>query len=231
MPTFGELKTRVANKLNLPSTDSASLARIGNAINGAIDFYEEKHLWFNEATAQFTTTASNPDLTPLPAALPSDYLYEWEQAGLVLTENNTKYIIKKITHQDQISIDNSNTESRPRFYTFTREKIYLYPVPDKGYTVDLYYIKSYPNLTSDSQSNDWTNNADRLIEAKALADMYLDDRHGIDMANRYEQKAEQELRRLQTRSKKGIATGELTINSLTFDSGNSNLYRMSLLDY
>lgn len=230
MPTFGTLKTRIANKLNIPSSDASTLSKIGDAINQAIDFYEEKHLWFNEATVNFNTTASDPDLTPLPNALPSDYLYEWEKGGLVLTDNNNKYVLQKITHEERANINDTVTESRPQYYTFRLNKIYLYPVPDQSYSVDLYYIKSYTDLTSDSQSNDWTNNADRLIESKALADLYLDERHNVEMANRYELKAKQELERLQRRSQKGLATGRLRVQSLIYDIGD-NMYRRPIGNY
>lgn len=227
MPTFGQLKTRIAERINISNEDS----KIGDAINEAISFYSHQHLWFNEATAQFTTVEDNPDLTPSPTALPADFLYEWEQGGLILTYNNRKYELQKITHSQREAIDDTNSTSQPSFYTYRLQKIYLYPIPDRAYTVDLYYIKSYDTLTTDNASNDWTNFADRLIEAKALADLYLNERHSDNKHSVYEDKAKREFDNLQKRNRKGRGTGRLKVQSLIYDVGRGGSSRTIMRDW
>lgn len=212
MPTFGTLKTRISNAIKL--TDTASLSRIGDAINRSIDFFENEHFGFNEATSAITLTADN-EVVP---NIPTDFEYEWQNGGLVLVDNQIHYPLQKITHEERASI-NSEVSARPTTYTVRNNQILLYPIPDQAYTVNLFYIKTYADLTLDTESNDWTNNAASLLQAKSLGYLYLDERHGQPMADRYEQQALQEKAILKTKSQKQLATGRLRVRSLNFDNG------------
>lgn len=212
MATFGTLKTRISNKID--TTDPASLLEIGDAINSAIEFFEEKHLFFNEAVATITLTQG---VTTLPN-LPSDFLYEFSGAGLVIVDNKLRYILQKITHEERAAV-NVETNARPNFYTAQVNDILLYPFPDQAYTLELYYIKKYTDLVADGDSNDWTNNAARLLEAKVLADVYLDQRHSTDMNLTYERQVTRELKSLQARNRQNLGTGRLKVQSLNYDNG------------
>lgn len=219
MATFLQLKDRIASKLSTAS--ATQTAEIGDAINSAIDFFEEKHFWFNEAMA---TIALTIDDEAVPS-VPSDFLYEFQDAGLVIVENKLRYTLDKITHGERAVI-NSETTARPRFYTFRLDALITYPIPDKAYSLELYYVKSYIDLVADGDNNDWTNNADRLIQAKALSDLYLDQRHSLNMHAIYENQVKLELASLQSKNKQNLGTGRLTVQSLNYGKGRraSRLY-------
>lgn len=219
MATFLQLKNRIASRLSTASATQAT--EIGDAINSAIGFFEEKHFWFNEALATIPLTIDN-EAVP---SVPSDFLYEFQDGGLVIVENKLRYTLDKITHSERAAI-NSETTARPRFYTFRLDALITYPIPDKAYSLELYYIKSYIDLVADGDSNDWTNNAERLIEAKALSDLYLDQRHSLEMYAIYDDRVKKELAALQSKNKQNLGTGRLTVQSLNYGKGRraSKLY-------
>ena len=70
-----------------------------------------------------------------------------------------------------IHIQDNTTSSadngQPFNFAWGVNKLWLYPIPDSAYTVTYYYRKSYTELSADGDNNDWTNNAEDLIEARA----------------------------------------------------------------
>lgn len=62
----------------------------------------------------------------------------------------------------------------PLNYAWYNESIYFYPIPDQVYIIQIFYEKYYADLTSGSDSNDFTNNyeTEQLIEQEVEYQLY-----------------------------------------------------------
>jgi len=207
MATFGELKSRIAAKLD----ESYLTSQIEQTINSVIDFYEDEHFWFNTARPTITLTSGDP-IVPLP----TDFLYEVDDGGLTINFSKTRFPIKKVS---PLQFDSVNAEGTgiPYIYVVRAGTMEVYFIPDRDYDLEFFYVKSYPDLTLDGESNDWTINADRLIEAKSLSEIFLERRHSTGGNSLYETflgKADQEFQKLVTLSTQRFATGDLTTENI-----------------
>jgi len=221
MATLATIRTRVLAKLVDAGGSIAepTAAQVTAEINSVIDFYEPNEFWFNEATATGTLTTGDP-LVPIP----TDFNQFIEPNALVIQQSQVRFPVKKITPLQFDSLYGGGT-GLPRYFTYRNQEISLYFTPDQDYTYYLYYNRSYADLVDDTDSNDFTNFAERLIEYRTLAECYLNYRSDAEMANAYDAKAKEELTRLVRQSSARLATGELTTENVTGDvRGTFNYY-------
>lgn len=207
MATFGELKTRIAQKLGNQSTLTSQIA---TAINETILYYQQEAFWFNEASSTIVLTQGDN----VVGSMPSDFLYETKLNGLVITYSNTRYVLTK---KHPVIYDSMNVQASglPFMYKNQNDTLFVYPYPDQSYSMSLSYIKSYATLTNDADTNDWTNYAVRLIEARTLADMWLDQGKSGDRYTTYVDKARKEYLMLKRRSDERRATDEMITENNT----------------
>lgn len=201
MATFGELQTRIAQKLG---NQTGLTSQIATAINETITYYQQEAFWFNEASTTITLTEGDP----LVPDVPNNFLYETKVNGLVIVYANTRYVLRK-KHPvvwEQVNVEASGL---PFIYKNQNQNLYVYCYPDQAYTMVLSYIKSYSELAVSGDTNDWTNYASRLIEAQTLADMWLDQGKSLDRYATYTAKAEEEYLALKRRSDERRATDEM----------------------
>lgn len=211
MPTFGELTTKIQNKteLNFNST------QVGEAINDAVSYYSSKEFWFNEDQATMTCTTGNPLLT---TGFPADFYALREPNAVVLLNSGgqVKYLIQKLTGMEYDAMD-QQAQGVPQFYLYRDGNLYLYPYPDDTYTVYLNYTKGYAVMTDSADTNDFTEYADRLIQANAIANLYRDYRHSPQDAAIYDQVAKDELRQILQQTDQRLVTGRLTTENIVAD--------------
>lgn len=217
MATFGELKTRIAQKLG---NQSNLTSQIATAINETIIYYQQEAFWFNETSTTLTLNQGDP----LMPNLPSDFLYETKKNGLVINYSSTRYVLNK-KHPVIYDATNVQASGLPFMYKNQNGELYVYPYPDQSYSLILSYIKSYAELVNDSDSNDWTTYAVRLIEAQTLADLWLDQGKSEDRYVAYLKKSEQEYLALKRRSDERRATDEMITDN------NIGLYCDELYQY
>ncbi|MEK9768610.1 MAG: hypothetical protein VW683_06780 [Betaproteobacteria bacterium] len=205
MPTFSQLKTNIANKINDSQVDTF----IGDAINAAIRYYQKQRFWFNEADTTITLTVNNPVVPNIP----TDFQYELPKAGLVIEDSNQFYPLDK---RSNYLYDEANVAGigRPEIYRNRSGSLEVYFYPDQAYTLHLYYIKKYTDLSADGDTNDFTDRAEELISAHALYLLYRDYRRNNEEAVFYKQVAEDELQRLLTESNARVTTGMITPDGL-----------------
>jgi hypothetical protein len=201
MATFGELQTRIAQKLG---NQTALIPQIATAINETIIYYQQEAFWFNEASTTITLTVNDP----LVPDVPDDFLYETKLNGLVISYSNTRYVLTK-KHPVIYESINVQAQGLPFAYKNQNQELKVYPYPDQAYSLILSYIKSYPLLVNSGDTNDWTNYAVRLIEAQTLADLWLDQGKSEDRYAAYLEKAKQEYLTLKRRSDERRATDEM----------------------
>lgn len=181
-----------------------------SAINDAIEYYQREELWFREATASFNLVVGDSNLSS-HASFPTDFWFLRGDAPIIVTQSNINYPLEKLIVSDYDQMDNSNS-GRPRFYRELASAIKVYPIPDYAYACQVRYIKKYNALSSDSDSNDWTIYAPQLIEAHALARLFLSEGHdGNSMHAYWRGQEEDQIRALRVTHNRRVATGNLSI--------------------
>lgn len=162
MSTLLEMRSRIADDLDRSDLDT----QITKAINRAIEYYEKEHFFFNETSGTFVTVA-NQESYGTADSTPSDLL---DVQVLTITESSTNiYPLEKVPFDTIRYLNTSGTSSPgiPYNWGYFREKFWFYPVPNAVYTMTVYYLKSYTALSADGDTNDWTEEAEDLIEARA----------------------------------------------------------------
>lgn len=201
MATFGSLKSAIADQIIRSDLDS----QIGRVINQAITYYNQRYaLWF---TADSDSTTMTVGSRTMPS-LPTSWGFERPDVAFVIVRDQTNYPLMKVSLA-QLEAMETQINGFTQFYAFTGEDYINYPYPDTAYTLRRYWQKSYAELSGDSDTNDWLNYAERLIEAKALADLYLKYRHEPETAAIYQQVATDELTQLLAANNAREASGIL----------------------
>ena len=210
MATLSELRTLISNKLADGNLIDPNSAQIDAQINSTIDYYENDYFYFQEATSALTAVVDDPVL----GSIPSDFKFQEHPNSLVLVKNNYHYTLE---HKHPIEFDrirNDVSNGFPKFYTYRVDQIELYPIPDDTYTINLYYYKSYTDLSADGSSNDFTTKAARLTEYKTVADLLRDHRVDNERALLYDARVEVEYNKIKTETYNRTSTGRLTTENI-----------------
>lgn len=207
MSTFGELKQRVSLRLTDTSNTAVSAATVGQFINDALAFWKNRPLWFNQTSSVVTMTAGDPAIT----GLPSNFLYELSSAGFVIEDGQERVTQLRVTHQEYDAI-NLQSEDRPSFYTYRDSGFLFYPYPDQAYTLRVYFISDYAEMVSDSDTNDWTEQASGVLMHEALSRIHGEIRQDEKQSAYHAQRAQQEFNVLLGRSGKHVSNHRNTIH-------------------
>lgn len=204
MTTFANMKTRIADDLNR----SDLTTQIGREINRAIKHYESEPFWFKQTSSTCATVAnqqtlSTSDVSPLPSTIKEiDYVE--------ITSGSNVYKLDRKSIQEILDLTFSSTDKgEPTSYSLYQNKFYFHPIPDAIYTITIYFTKSYTALSADSDENDWTTEAEDLIEARAEKVIYrkiLKDKIAADDMEILESQA---LENLRAKSSSLQSTGSL----------------------
>ncbi len=159
MSSLSEVRARIADDLDRSDLSS----QIDKAINRAIRHYRHKSFWFTQTTGTFVTV-SGQKAFGTSDGLPSDIL---EIDYVEIAINNTDYRLTPRSYAYIQEVDPSVYTGDPDDYAWYASKMHLYPVPDASYTVTVSYSKSYDEMTTDAATNDFTTDAEELIEARA----------------------------------------------------------------
>jgi len=210
MATLSELRTLISNKLADGNLIDPTSAQIDAQINSTIEYYETDAFWFSEEIAALSTTAGNAVLS----GIPSDFKQEILPNGLTVIEGQIHYPLRKLSPLEYESIFIDDTQGLPRAYTFRKGQFELWYTPDRVYTVNLFYRKTYADLTTDGSSNDFTTNAARLVEYKTLADLLRDYRSDNERALLYDIRVEKEYNKIKKQTNNRTVTGYLTTENI-----------------
>lgn len=209
MATLSELRTRIARKLADGNLVDPTSAEIDAQINSTIDYYETDKFWFSEDRASITLTVGSAVVPDIP----SDFKQIIEPNGVVVLENQVRYPLIHLTplEYDTINVDGIGL---PRGYTYRDGQFLLWYYPDQAYTLFLFYRKTYADLVNDSDSNDFTTHAERLIEYKTLANLSMDYRFDPARAERYERQSLDEFNKIKRETYNRTATGSLLTENI-----------------
>jgi hypothetical protein len=217
MATFAELKQQVSLRLIDPNNESVSAASVGLAINDAIAYWKFRRFWFNEVR-DTGTIAYQTSVIPLP----SDFLVPTkDDAAFSINYSNLRYPLTKITAQQFDALFLTNGYGLPVWYARTKldgglEQYQVYPIADRDYEVLRDYLKNYVALSADSDTNDFTAYAPRLITLWSLANLSAELRQDDKMEAYYRRASQDEYRQLQVMSDKSNSSGSIAIHSALY---------------
>jgi hypothetical protein len=176
MSTLSQMRSRISDDFNRSDLST----QIDRAINRAISHYRKEHFYFMETSASFSTIA-NQESYGTADGIPST-INEIQRVEITLTSNNKPELNERTF--DYIRERNGYVVTGdPYDYAWYQSKIYLSPIPNSVKTITLYFDKKYTDLSADSDSNDWTTDAEDLIEYHVKADIYLNTLHDTEQAN------------------------------------------------
>lgn len=208
MSTLAELRTRISKRLLDKNNVAVSTSDVDLAINDAVDYWKQRRFWFNETSTTVVLTIDDP-VIPMPA----DFLFEITTGGFIIDYAQTRW---KLTKVNLASYELNNTEGKglPFSYTYKGGQWLMYYYPDQAYNLEITYIKDYDLLEDDSDTNDFTNLASRLIEYDALSRLQAEIRQDEKMEAYYTARAENEANNLFQRANKVSGTGMLIVDEL-----------------
>jgi hypothetical protein len=203
------MKTYVSKRLLDPSNTSVSLDDVGAAINDSIAYWKFRRFWFNEVYDTATLTAQDPNFP-----YPTDFLVpSMDSGGFNIQYGNIIYPLSKITQAQFDGLFLTNGYGLPSWYARVGQEYKCYPIPDQAYVVGRHYLRDYAALANDGDTNDFTDNASRLINLWALANLSAELRQDDKMETYYRSASDDEYQNLLVMTRKSNASGKIVINS------------------
>lgn len=208
MPTYGDMQARIASELHRTDLTAA----IRSAIISAVEAYAPNRFHFNEKRWAITTIPGEkyygPDTAP-PGTLPTNIM---EIDSIAVTANARIYTLDRRSYEEIDAIDAGTTPlaGYPRIWAWYGDQIRLYPTPNQAYVITISGQYKYPELTDDSDSTPWTNEAEELIRCRAKRDLYVHQIMDESSAMQMDGLAQRAYRDLKSQSNKLIATGRVT---------------------
>lgn len=137
----------VQNRINSDFLNRDFGAETRRAVQAAIRHYERKRWTFNETSTALTTSAGQAFVT-----FPDNLLI---LDDIRITINGESIPLLPRDPQFVRDSNMNNTEGQPVFYALYQDRAELSLTPDSAYAVPVYYVKSLPELSADSDTNEW----------------------------------------------------------------------------
>lgn len=205
MATFEDMRARIADDINRTDINT----QIQKAIQRAIEFYEKERFWFNENIWSFSASSAT-DQVAFSAAVTADM---FERDKVTLTRSSTDiYPLDEISYQELRDIatsGSSNSTGAPTCYATFRNTWFFYPVPDQNYVIHVYGQKAYATLSASADTNDFTTDAEDLIEARARWWLYSRIIKDYPAANIAKSEELEALESLRSKTTSRISTGRI----------------------
>lgn len=163
--TLLTLRNRIEDDID--RTDLTS--QITDFINRAIKFYEKENFWFTETSTTFVTVAGTE--TYLQTAIATNIKNIVRVEITISTNNVYELTLRDINYIREQNSITYNT-GRPTDYCIYGGYLYLSRIPDAVYTVKVFYRKDYPALSATSDTNDYLDFAEDLIEMRTEGRIY-----------------------------------------------------------
>lgn len=157
MPTYadavGEIQTDFLNRTDFTN-------QVKNAVNRTIRHYNRERYQWNQTVTILTAVALTETL-PLPADFLTLDRLEYQYNGtdrLHIIEQDLE-VIRQINVAQDVGT--------PEYYTIYGANFYFANVPDSAYPIYCFYLQKFPDLSADSDTSPWLDNAYDLVVAGA----------------------------------------------------------------
>ena len=158
MATFGDMVSDIEDMIARPDLT----AQVKRCILDAIEHYENQWFWFKPSRFAVSTVVGQTEYDMGLTQYSSVYVTtgDWQQ---VLSYATPEWM--------QRNTYNGGT-GEPIYWSSASGKLLIYPQPDKVYPLVVIGQGPLPKLVNYADSNVWTNEARRLITARAMARLY-----------------------------------------------------------
>lgn len=200
MATLAQMRTRIADDLNRSDLST----QIDKAINRAIEHYESEFFWFKETTGTFSTVANQESYSSSDAAFIA-LISKIDYARITISSSYKPELMLR-TYAYVQERNSSNLTGEPCDLAWYQNKIYLADIPNSVWTVTVSYQKKYAELSNDSDTNDFTTDAEDLIESRAKAWLYARVIKDIEQAQIAQAEEMQALKSLQYKTTRLVSS-------------------------
>jgi hypothetical protein len=152
MATLGDIKTRIITELSRDDLGDDLAGQLATHIARAIEYYSDTRFWFNAAFASATTTAGSATVA-IPSTIRRIDRVSIPAEMVDLIETTFPLVV---------DVDNQ-AASRPQFYAYYNDSLWLSPVPAAAYVLNIYGVAQITQPAGDTGSTVWTNQAQDLI--------------------------------------------------------------------
>jgi len=168
MPTRGELSTEIQNDLG-GRTDNALKTVVDDAINRAIEHYEQERYSFNVGSVTLDSVVNQTEYTLPTTVLNIQFVQFRSQGDLDLLQ---QWPFERYLQEIN---DDTNLVGEPKYFAVFGRQFFVYPAPNEVAPFTFYSVLRLANVpfTDDAQTNAWTNEALGLIRARVKWDIYM----------------------------------------------------------
>jgi hypothetical protein len=195
MATFAAIKNNIESDLNRTDLTTS----VNKYINEAINYYSNEKFWFTAGRTTFTTTPSQKPYGDADGVPNFSSIINFK---ITVNGSDNPVIPRPFSWIDNVDI--SSFEGDPLYYGLLEnsadQRVWLYPVPDATYTCTVTYRKTYADLSASADTNDFTDKAQFLIEARTKKNMYLEVIHNEERAALMNMKEQEQYLILKTRT-------------------------------
>lgn len=175
----------------LAPSANMTLSPIQLAILDSVSFWQNERFYFNEyrTTGAFSTVVGQEFYTS--SDWPDIATIQHIDKLSVLISGNRYFMIGRTEQwMEDISI-NPSWSGQPVSYSYYNYQLRFYPIPNGVYPVNVLGTKEFTALSSNSDSNPWTNDAEPMVRATAKQYLYrdtiLDDQKAMSMGQSAQQ--------------------------------------------
>lgn len=201
MATYEQAVNQIISELTRSDTSITSFVQ--QEVLQACDFYNSTRFWFNEAKANFITSASQNSYTGTTNILELDSV-------LITMPGGSKYELEPMNYAVMNALDMGNFVGQPTHYSYFAEAFRLYPTPNASFTIDIAYQARFATLSATGDSNALLTHGLELIKSRAKKNIYADRFKDGDRAMSYAQLENTALDRLILQTEKLLSTGKLS---------------------
>jgi len=160
VPNYRDLQDRIALDY---LTRYDLMDAVKRSIKNTIKTYEASRFWFNEAQTAMACSAGQSYIS-----VPSDFL---QLDRLEIQYSGAATPLKEASLDVIRTMNVVSATSVPTHFTYHGDRFELALIPDSAYPATCFYIKSLPELSADTDSNAWTNEAQNLIAHCACVEL------------------------------------------------------------
>lgn len=177
MGSYLDMQVRIDDELD---RGGSMYPQIKKAIVSAVRYYERKRFYFCETSFTFATVIGQEEYTsadaPAIATSPNIERLNGLYFGtrVPLTKRPWSWI-------DDVSAM-VTSRAQPDDWAYRALSIRLYPIPDAVYTITAYNVPRLTELSGDTDTNAWTEDAEAMIRARAKWDLVKNVIRGPEMA-------------------------------------------------
>lgn len=206
MTTLGTMMDRIADELD--RTDLTT--QIQKAIQTAIEKYERKRFYFNEARSLTFTTVdgqefyTSADATDIPNLLFIDNVKLTISASDKIDLDRADY-----SELEYLSTNSTTDEGQPTCYAYYAKQLRLYPIPDAAYAVRVSGVFALSDLSATADTNAWMTDAEALIRSRAKREIFTHVIRDVEGAQAMAQAEAEELQSLNQATNARSSTGTI----------------------